>query len=164
MWEALGAALGGAHARDFLVAAVAIVSLALVASKAGLLRIHTRHVSMGAGDMERTVLREQIDWTHTYVMGLEGKIRAVTPEMLHGGYFTKYILEVVFDEMVKWITFNHITADEKYIKVKQDKVSALVYMHNVQKEFTTPEFKGRMDNWVREIIEKLVEIRRLYGR
>lgn len=139
-----------------------------LAAKFGLLRIKTDHISIGntraASDKERAIIREQCDFTHAYLMGLVNKIVAVTPdnELIYGGYFTKYILERVYDEFVKWITFNHITLDEAYVHTKQEKIKALVYSHAVRDEFKTEQFAERMDRWVREVLEELVRIRQLY--
>ena len=32
----------------------------------------------------------------------------------------------------------------------------------VDDDFKTPEFKRRMDNWVRELIEQLVQVKEIY--
>lgn len=141
-----------------------------VAAKLGLLRIKTDHIQIGntvaASDIERTIIREQCDFTHTFLMGLVNKIEAATDDgkLLYNGWFTKCILEVVYDEFVKWITFNHITDDEAYVHTKQEKIKALVYSMGVRKEFKTHEFAERMDKWVLEVITELVRIRKLYKK
>ena len=117
-----------------------------------------------ASDTERAIIREQCDFTHVYLMGLVSKIKQVTPDLLYDGYFTKYILEVAYDEFVRWITFNHIEDSEEYISTKQRKICSLVYSMGVRNEFKTAEFNHRMCNWVEEIIRELVRIRRVYER
>lgn len=141
-----------------------------IAAKLGLLRIKTDHIQIGntvvASDNERTIIREQCDFTHTFLMGLVNKIEAATDDgkLLYNGYFTKYILECVYDEFVRWITFNHISEDEAYVHTKQEKIKALVYSMGVRKEFKTHEFADRMDKWVLEVITELVKIRKLYKK
>lgn len=144
-----------------------LVLALMIAVKLGVIKVKTKHVQIGKmseSDKERSVLREQIDWVHTYIQGLEGKIRLVGPELKYGGFFTKYILELVYDEIVRWITFNHISTEEGYVSAKTKKLISLVYAQEVQPEFMTPEFKARMERWIKEVIEQLVEIRRLYEK
>lgn len=164
MWEAIQNVLISRNGLVIIVLVTVVILLAVRLGKHGLLKIHTRHVSIGDDERERTIIREQVDWTHTYLQGLVSKIQQVTPDLMYDGYFTKYILEIAFDEMVKWITFNHIIADEAYIKMKQDKICSLVYTYNVRPEFRTPEFQERMKRWVKEIIEHLIDIRKVYSQ
>ncbi len=88
------------------------------------------------------------------------------------GFLCKYILEICFDVIVEWITFNHIEEDERYVKVKQKDMCNILYtqlalvndpsMFDIIIQFKTTEFKQRVFKWVEEIIQNLVEIRRLY--
>lgn len=166
MWEAISTVLTSHQFVYFAGTVLVIVLVGLVAVKLNLLDVNTKHVRLGMSDSdrERAVLREQLDWVDVYLQGLEGKVRAMTPEMKFGGFFTKHILDLVYKEIVKWITFNHISADEAYIRTKQQKLISLVYAQEVKSEFLTTEFKARMERWVEEIIKQLVEIRRLYSR
>lgn len=146
-----------------------IVALILAAFiiKAGIITIHTKHVKIGresASNTERKIIREQIDSTHMYLMGLESKINSMLPDTKYNSYFLRYILEVVFDEMVNWITFNHINSSAEYITIKANKICSLVYSFPVTSEFKTKEFQERMKRWVAEIIEQMVNIRKLYSR
>lgn len=147
---------------------ILIVVLAVLA-KIFKVQIKTDHITVGgesqASFTERAIIREQCDFAHEYLRGLIGKIEPMmTEEDCHkyGGYRTKYILEIVYDEMVKWITFNHITDDQAYITSKQNKICAMVYAENVNPEFKTPEFQDRMKRWVEEIILELVRTRKVY--
>ena len=47
---------------------------------------------------------------------------------------------------------------------KQKEIRYLVYSLNPRDEFKTPEFQGRMDKWTSELIQQLVEIRKLYSK
>ena len=95
-------------------------------------------------------------------MSLESKIIMIKSDMPYGGYFTKYILERVFDKIVEWITFNHIENSDAYISCKQKEIRYLVYSLGPSEEFKNQQFQDRMDRWVKEIILELLEIRKLY--
>lgn len=168
MWEAIANVLTSANALQTIIGLVLVFLLVVIMVKSGMIRIRTKHLQVGrsrsATDTERTIIREQCDFTHVYLQGLVSKIQQVTPDLLYNGYFTKYILEVVYDEFVRWITFNHVEDSEEYITTKQRKISSLVYSMGVREEFKTPEFNKRMQNWVAEIIRELVRIRRIYEK
>ena len=168
MWEAISNVLTSANALQTIISIILVLLILVVMIKTGMIRIRTKHVQVGrprsASDTERTIIREQCDFTHVYLMGLMSKIKQVTPDLLYDGYFTKYILEVAYDEFVRWITFNHIEDSEEYVSTKQRKSCSLVYSMGVRDEFKTAEFNRRMCNWVEEIIRELVRIRRVYER
>jgi hypothetical protein len=149
-----------------IAAAIVITLLCILLVKTRILNIHTKHVTIGAEDVnsyyERTIVRNQIQHAHDFCMSLESKIIQVTPNLLYGGYFTKFILERVFDKVIEWITFNHIEATEAYISCKQKEIRYLVYSLGPREEFKTPEFQARMDKWTSELIYQLIEIRKLY--
>lgn len=166
MWTSIENILISKNALQTIVGVLVIVAIISLMIKTGMIRIKTKHVEVGvrrsASDTERAIIREQCDFTHIYLMGLISKIKKITPDLLYDGYFTKYILEVAYDEFVKWITFNHIEDSEEYISTKQQKMCSLIYSMGVRDEFKTSEFQQRMSNWVEEIIKELVRIRRVY--
>lgn len=168
MWESIGSILTGTSAVQTIIGVILICLMVVIMIKTGMIRIRTKHVQVGhvrsASDAERTIIREQCDFTHVYLQGLVSKIQQVTPNLLYNGYFTRYILEVVYDEFIRWITFNHIEETEEYISTKQRKICSLVYSMGVRDEFKTPEFNKRMCNWVEEVIRELVRIRRVYEK
>lgn len=81
---------------------------------------------------------------------------------MYDRYLTKYILERVYDKVIEWIIFNHITTNQLYVQDKQENIENLVYTMVVDDDFKTPEFKRRMDNWVKELIEQLVQVKEIY--
>lgn len=168
MWEAIGNVLTSQNAMQTIIGLILICLLVVIMIKTGMIRIRTKHVQVGmcrsATDTERTIIREQCDFTHVYLEGLVSKIKQVTPDLLYNGYFTRYILEVAYDEFVRWITFNHVEDSEEYITTKQQKICSLIYSMGVRDEFKTPEFNARMRRWVEEIIRELVRIRRVYEK
>ena len=160
MWDAVAKALTNENTWMVLVFLAVFIVLIAVLAKIGLITVHTKALKIGSDENERNIIRRQVDWTHFFIMSLEAKIQTDTTQ--YGGYFTKYVLECVYDEIVKWIMQNHITTAADYIEVKQEIICAIVYSMGVRDEFKTKEFKQRMCNWTREVIERLVQIRGVY--
>jgi hypothetical protein len=119
------------------------------------------YVYIGKNVSERELIRRQIECAHDFIMSIEGKI--VTDTSQYNGYFTKYILERTYDKVIEWIMFNHITINQLYIQDKQDTILNLIYALPITDDFKTPEFKARVENWVKELIERLVNVKTLYG-
>lgn len=165
MWEAIKDVLNGVNA-TFVLGFILIVFIILISlMKHGYIKVSTKAVKIGdTSEQERIIVQQQIDQARLYIMALESKIVMMKPDPAYGGYFVKYILEQVFDEVVQWITFNHITDNPAYIHVKQMKMSSIVYALGPDDMFKTKEFKQRMDNWVEEIILMLIDIRKVYSK
>lgn len=144
-----------------LIVIIAILSLLIALIKSGLLKINTKHILLGSRVSERELIRRQIEKAHEFIMSIEGKI--TTDNTKYNGYFTKYILERVYDKTIEWIIFNHITVNQIYIQDKQDTILNLIYALPINEDFKTPEFKMRVQNWVKELIEQLVNVKVLYG-
>lgn len=167
MWEAIAEILTSEQAGKafhFLIIIVCIsiaLLLALVAfGRKGMIKVHTRHIQIGNELTQRELIRRQVETAHTFIMSLYGKIDA--DESKHSGYFTKYILERCYDKVIEWIIFNHITTNELYVRDKQDSICNLVYLLEVEDKFKTPEFRRRIEGWVRELIEQLVKVKEVY--
>lgn len=77
---------------------------------------------------------------------------------------TKYILELVYDEIVNWISFNHITRSEMYIMVKQEKIRSLVLAEDVDKAIRSKDFTPLMNEWTKIVINRLIDIREYYKK
>lgn len=160
MWDAIARVLTNSNALLVLVFFSMFVVILIILAWTGLVRIDTGSFVMGADNKERDIIRQQIEWTHSYVMGLESEINADTSR--YGGYFTKYILESVYDEILNWITFNHINLESDYVSIKQQKIKSLIRQKNVDAKYRTKEFDRKVDKWVEDIIRKLVIIRQVY--
>ena len=165
MWDSLKDILTSANGIPLVVILVVLVVLvirmAIKLGKAGLLNINTKYVHLGRNISERELIRRQIECAHDFIMSIEGKL--VSDEMKYDEYFTKYILERVYDKVIEWIMFNHITVNQLYIQDKQDTILNLIYALPINSDFKTPEFKARVENWVKELIERLVNVKTLYG-
>ena len=74
------------------------------------------------------------------------------------------ILEKVFDKVVDWIHYNHISDTGMYIEIKKEEIKNLVYGFPIPEEYKTPEFKQRMEGWVEELILNLLKVRKEYSK
>lgn len=160
MWDAIKGVLTDTNTWQVLLFLVFMVTVIIIAGKKGLLSVKAKGIRLGTDETERNIIRQQTEWAYLYIMSLQSKIET---DGAYNGYFTKYILERIYDKTVAWITFNHLHTKNAYIEIKQEEVCALVYSLGVKDEFKTPEFKKRMCNWVRELIEHLVQIREIYN-
>ena len=161
MWEAIGQILTSGNAWQVIIFFAVIVIFAVILVKSGTVTIETKHLRIGQAEKEREIIRRQVEAAHDFVLSIEGKI-AENPA--YGGYFTKYILERVYDKVIEWVMFNHITNTPMYVQDKQATICNLVYTFSISEEYKTPEFKNRMCNWTAELITRLVRIRELYTK
>ena len=127
--------------------------------KDGYLRFNRAGINVGNADKERNIIRQQIEYTHTYLTSLENEL-----EIGHdvNKWRVKYVIERVYDEIVDWISFNHITDKGDYIQSKQEKVWCLVQSLVYKSEFQSDEFRARCDEVISHIIMHLIKIRVLY--
>lgn len=160
MWETIKDVLTSGNAWFILIFLVAVIVIGLILGRIGLIKVNTKHVQIGNEQTQRELVRRQVETAYTFVMSLEGKI--ITEGSTYDRYLTKYILERVYDKVIEWIIFNHITTNQLYVQDKQENIENLVYTMVVDDDFKTPEFKRRMDNWVKELIEQLVQVKEIY--
>ena len=162
MWGAISQVLTSANAWQVLIFLAIAVFIFVILVKGGVIAIKTKHFRIGQAEIEREIIRRQVEAAHDFIMSIEGKINADTTH--YNGYFIKFILERVYDKAIEWIMFNHISNTPMYVQDKQDTVCNLVYTFDIGDEFKTPEFKKRMCNWTQELIAKLVQTRELYNK
>lgn len=162
MWETISTVLTSANAWQVLIFLAIAVFIFVILVKGGVIAIKTKHFRIGQAEIERETIRRQVEAAHDFIMSIEGKINVDTSH--YNGYFTKFILERVYDKAIEWIMFNHISNTPMYVQDKQDTVCNLVYTFDIGDEFKTPEFKKRMCNWTQELIAKLVQTRELYNK
>ena len=162
MWETISTVLTSANTWQVLIFLAIAVFIFVILVKDGVIAIKTKHFRIGQAEIERETIRRQVEAAHDFIMSIEGKINADTSH--YNGYFTKFILERVYDKAIEWIMFNHISNTPMYVQDKQDTVCNLVYTFDIGDEFKTPEFKKRMCNWTQELIAKLVQTRELYNK
>lgn len=162
MWETISTVLTSANAWQVLIFLGIAVFIFVLLVKGGVIAIKTKHFRVGQAEKEREIIRRQVEAAHDFIMSIEGKINADTSH--YNGYFIKYILERVYDKVIEWIMFNHITDTPMYVQDKQATICNLVYTFSISEEYKTPEFKNRMCNWTAELIARLVRTRELYTK
>lgn len=157
MWDALKEILTSSNSLQVLIFILLLILVCVLLIRGNYLRIRTQHLKIGTDEAERAILRQQVEYSYQYITGLYGLIKSKHPQF--DTIKTKYILEVVYDEVVNWISFNHISKSEIYIMVKQDKIRGLIFEMDVAEEVKSIEFKEQMNSWTKEIINRLVDIR-----
>lgn len=163
MWETIKAVLLSPNASMVMATLLILVVIISVLSRKGILSINTKGLTLGADIQERDIIRQQVEWTHCYIAGLFSYIQPMSSNK-YNGYFIRFILEIVYSEIVDWITFNHIKIDSDYISIKQAKIKAIVYSYDIDPVFRTPKFEKQIDAWTEEVIKKLATIRAVYNK
>lgn len=161
-WDVFKEFISSPNAWMFLVFIVFILFVLNRMAKAGLVSFKGKGLRIGSDEKELTIIRNQSQWAHLYVMSRKGKLIEEDSSELTK-LLCENILEKVYDKIIEWITFNHINSSNTYIEIKQSEVKCLVYSLVIDEKFKTPEFEQRMNGWVREIILNLINIRKEYS-
>lgn len=159
--ENLTKILTSSNAVPILITFVVITLIIAILGKKGLLTFDIKGIKLGQSELERTIIRNQSEWAKLYCDSMEPRLPH--PE----GYDiwkSKYILECVYDEILTWITYNHITTNDSYIEIKQNKLIFLITSLTVKKDYQTEEFNDIIRKETKFIISKLVQIRELYTK
>ena len=140
-----------------------IIGLIIFAVRMGYMKVRTDKILIGrdSGEHERMIMKKQIDFAHTACMAFEKRIPRFED---YNPYLGKYIAELTFDEIVNWITVNHISGDEDYIQIKQDIVWDIITTETISDRMRTDKFKKAVFQNVETIIKKLVQIRENDGK
>lgn len=168
MWEAIGNIFTSKEFLGNIPGIILLIVAVCILGKLLKVRINTNHIQIGGEQRdafyERAIVRNQIQEAHDFIMSLEQKVNAlIEPERIEfGGWKTKCILELVFDKVVNWITFNHIELSDAYLSCKYHEIDNLIYQNCHFDEYKTHEFQERVHKWTKELIEQLIEIRHLY--
>lgn len=137
------------------------IVILVVGVKQGWFKFKGKGITIGDDERERTIIRQQIEYSEVVCNAL---INTFPKDLNLDYYRTKYIIEKVFDELVKTISFNHISNDEAYVSVKQEVIYNVVLSRTEKDYFRTPEFKEFAFKWVKDVIRKLVSIREMNKR
>ena len=161
--EQVVALLNSPNAPMYVMLAVLALFIGTMLSKKGVLGIHTKYVTLGATNKEDTIKDNQLENAYLFIMGLEATITVdMQDNQEYNKYKTRWILERIYDEVVTWIMHNHIREDDAYVKQKSEKLRSLTYMLGVNDMFKTEDFAYQMDSWTKELIGRLVRVRRVY--
>ena len=145
-----------------LIFLAGIIIVVIVGVKKGWFTFKGKGFTIGADENERRIIRQQIEYSEAACNALIGTLPIKEQNL--DIYRTKYIIEKVFDELVKTISFNHISNDEAYVSVKQEVIYNLVLSRTEKDFFKTEEFKEFAFKWVKDVIKKLVSIREMNKR
>ena len=162
MWKAISEVLTSGNSLQVLIFLSVILLVFVVLVKNGIVAIKTKHFRIGQAEKEREIIRRQVETAHDFIMSIEGKIEIEANQC--NKYFTKYVLERVYDKVIEWVIFNNISNSSMYVQDKQESICNMVYMFPIGDTFKTPEFKKRMQNWTSELIARLVQTREIYSK
>lgn len=140
-----------------MIFALIIVGVIVLGIKKGWFSFSGKGLKIGNDDLERTIIRTQIEWAEADTMNM---LRSLTEVPDMDIFKAKYTIERVLDELVKIIVLNHITLEPTYIKLKQDKVWSVVSTINPEPKWDNLEslVKERVEN----AIKSLYNIRKYY--
>lgn len=161
-WDAFKEFISSPNAWMFLLFIAFALFVIKNMTKAGLISFRGKGLRLGSDEKELTIIRNQTQWAHLYVMSRKGKLIEENSSELTR-VICENILEKVYDKIIEWITFNHINSSNTYIEIKQSEIKCLVYSLVISEEFKTPEFEQRMNGWVKEVILNLINIRKEYS-
>ena len=161
MWESIKAIATSPSLIPILLFILIVMGIVILLIKKGLISIDTKGIKVGTSESERSIIRQQIEWAHLHCDSLEKSLpHPQNYDMWRG----KYILERMYDEIVDWITFNHICTSEGYISIKQERIWATIQSLVRKEEFSSPEFKEFIYQDTEYIIRRLVHIRQVYNK
>lgn len=161
MWEAIKDVLTGGNAWQVLVTMLLVVIVAVFCIRAGIISVHTNHVNIGGDEHERDIILRQKEYAHSACTSMLNTILKMDSNL--DVWRTKCVLEYVYDEIIDWITFNHITTDPEYVAVKSASLRAII-RSNVDKDiFFTDDFNQVIDTFTKNMITELIRIRKVRG-
>lgn len=161
-WEAFKEVLTSPNAWMFLLFVIFVLFVLNRMAKSGLLSFKGKGLRVGSDETERTIIREQSKWAYLFIMAIKGKVLSDDTSDAQNDR-CELILEKVFDKVIEWINYNHISSNNSYVEIKQGEIKNLVYsQNNLDDEYKTPEFATRMEGWVRELILNLIQVRKEY--
>lgn len=161
MWDFIKAVSTSVYIIPVLVFTLIVLLIVILLVKKGLISVNTKAVRVGTSESERAIIRQQIEWVHLHCDSLE---KSLPHPQNYDIWRGKYILERMYDEIVDWITFNHICTSEGYISIKQERIWATIQSLVRKEEFSTPEFKEFIYKDTEYIIRRLVHIRQVYNQ
>lgn len=161
MWDFIKAVSTSVYIIPVLVFTLIVLLIVILLVKKGLISVNTKAVKVGTSESERAIIRQQIEWVHLHCDSLE---KSLPHPQNYDIWRGKYILERMYDEIVDWITFNHICTSEGYISIKQERIWATIQSLVRKNEFSTPEFKEFIYKDTEYIIRRLVHIRQVYNQ
>lgn len=143
---------------------IAIIIIAVIVgflSKAGIISITTKNLTVGASNKEREIIRQQVEYINLHINSLENNM---TKPDGYNKWRGKYVASRVINEYIDWITFNHLKDTPEYISIKQDKLISMLIMLTEKPYFHDDEFINMIKEDTEHSIKRLVEIREMYNK
>lgn len=159
MWETISNVLTSPNAFVVLIFLAFVAVILYILVKSGVLKISTSAVQLGASDIERNIIRQQLDYVLLHLNGLEAKLDKPDD---YNELLGQLVVEKLFDEYVNWITFNHINKTPAYVELKQERIICLIRQYTVKEEFRSEDFENLIREDTRKTIEALIRIREVY--
>ena len=161
MWDFIKAVSTSVYIIPVLIFTLIVLLTVILLVKKGLISVNTKAVRVGTSESERAIIRQQIEWVHLHCDSLE---KSLPHPQNYDIWRGKYILERMYDEIVDWVTFNHICTSEGYISIKQERIWATIQSLVRKEEFSSPEFKEFIYKDTEYVIRRLVHIRQVYNQ
>ena len=160
MWRAISDVLTSGNASSVLLTILLLIIIIAILAKLGIFRLNVKGVNIGGDEDERAIIRQQTEWSQLFILGLQKH-----PVFKgYDGYHTLWVLEKIFDEVLNWIVFNHISDSENYISIKQEKLWNLILTLVTEDKFTSQEFQDIVYENTEKLIKRLVYIRKNYHK
>lgn len=159
----LATLVNGANGVFALGFALIVIIVIVYLIKKGILSFEGKGFQVGkVAGTERQIMRMQMQYVNTR---LDATIKDVPPHLREGLHYyrTKYIISKVKDLFEETIIYNHISDDEEYILLKQELAYNLVVKLTDDEYFMKPEFKDFMYDLVKEMVKRIVRIRKTYS-
>jgi len=149
----------GSNGWMIAVLCLVIIVMVIVGAKHGLIQVKTNKLRIGenAMELEREIIRRQADHAKLTIEGLERDIPKIEN---YDEFRAKFILEKLYDEIIKWITQNHITNSEQYVKLKQKAIVSIIKKNTVNDLYISDEFIDNVKKNVIVMINDLIDIRK----
>ena len=160
MWDAIKSVLTGQNALAVLITITVLVIILAILAKKGIFQFNGKGITIGGDEDERAIIRQQTEWSQLFILGLQNH-----PIFKgYNEYHTLWVLEKMFDEVLNWIVFNHISDSENYISIKQEKIWNLIQTLVTEDKFTSQEFQDLVYENTEKLIKRLVYIRKNYHK
>jgi hypothetical protein len=145
-----------------LLIGIGVVLLVLtILVKKGYISLDLKGVKIGIAENERKIMRQQMEYcSHICTTFIDQQ--QLPPDC--DTYRIMWVNELLFDEMCKWICYNHISDDRFYIENKQEIIWSIIVANTEKDFFHSDGLKKVVTDEVERIIKHLVEIRKFYGK
>jgi hypothetical protein len=141
--------------KSFIFFFITLITLIILVKK-GIISFKGKGLTVGNDEVERTIIRNQIQYAQTAVGDFYHNIPYWNGR---DEYRLRYIMELIIDCFVECAIFNHITNEKIYTELKQRKVWQCVIDHAENPNILTDDFKKKVYEETENILKKFIDIR-----